>query len=71
MNTFFQSPLGQTTLSIGVSTVSINAGAVNPTFLNTIYSFPLDGSVFTFGTVNLGVGINMPTTGQIWPLGFM
>ena len=69
MNTFFQSPSDQPTTSIGIASVTLFSGAENFTYSKTVYTFPLDNTVFTFGALNIGVGIVLPTTGQIWPLG--
>ena len=68
MNTFFQDPLGQLPIIIGVSTVNVLSGAENFTYFDTPFVFQLDAS--SMGIVNIGIGVRIPSTGQIWPAGF-
>jgi hypothetical protein len=71
MNTFFQDPSGQSPIIIGISTVNVLLGAENVTYTDVHFTFTLDASTFNFGTVNIGVGINLPSIGQIWPAGII
>ena len=68
MNTFFQNPLGQLPIIVGISTVNVLSGAENITYSDTHFNFQLDNS--SMGIVNIGIGVRIPSTGQIWPAGF-
>lgn len=68
MNTFFQDPLGQTPIIIGISTVNVLSGAENFTYSDIHFDFQLDAS--SMGIINIGIGVRIPSTGQIWPAGF-
>lgn len=69
MATENQVPASQTTQTLGISTVSLQAGSEGGEIISTRYSFQLESNVEKIELIIGPESFTVPTTGQIWPLG--
>ena len=71
MATETQVPGSQTTQTLGISTVSLQAGSEGGSIINTRFTFQLlSGGEITNLTIGGGGSLPSPVTGQIWPSRF-
>lgn len=71
MATETQVPGSQTTQTLSVSPVTLQAGSEGGSIINTQFTFQLlSGGEITSLTIGGGTAPVLPTTGQIWPQGF-
>lgn len=72
MATETQVPGSQTTQTLGLSTISLQAGSEGGVVVNTRFTFQLEsnGQVINLEIGNAEGSPLLPTTGQIWPSGY-